>query len=205
MRNISLLPAELKSYKKSAGRISRIAVAVIILLLVFVLVYVSLSFAYLAPGRELAQVRSQRAETGQKIAELKHYRDIASETSVLEGKIKKAMGKNPGPDVLLPEIFGHFPVNTRLNELSIDYISDGNEIKMRGLADSHVYVADILESLKSLESLDGVECKSSVVSGADGASYVQFEISAGVAGAKGNETPAVGEGSETPAGGGGEQ
>jgi Tfp pilus assembly protein PilN len=202
LRNISLLPAEVKSYKESAGRINKIAVTFIILILVFVLVYVSLSFVLMAPGRELAQVRRQRAEIGLKVAELKQYGDIDAEISVMEEKLKKAMGDKPWLDEMLSQIFASFPGGARLNELSIDYTGDseGEEIKMKGLADSHVYVADFLESLKALDSLAGVTCKSSVISGVDGGSAVSFEINAGIVGLNGNKASAGGEGSETPAG-----
>jgi Tfp pilus assembly protein PilN len=208
LRNISLLPAELKSYKESVGRISRIAVTVIILLLVFVLVYVSLSFAFLAPGRELAQVRSQRAEIGLKIAGLKQYGETAEEISVMEVKLKQVMGDRPWLDDLLSQIFASFPSSARLNELSIDFRSDDAddaEIKMKGLADSHVYVADFLASLKALDSLEEVSCKSSVVSDGDGGSAVSFEINAGIAGLDGEKSSAGEKNNESPAEGGGER
>lgn len=208
MKNISLLPAEYKAYLKSEKKINRIAVVAAIVILIFVLFYASLSFSLIIPQAELDAVRNERELIQGRSGEMLTYEQMKDKISAGKSLYEQAMQDNPDWSSLLVQIFNTIPENVWLDQFSIEYLEDKSEyqenkseypenkriLTVRGWAGSHAKVADWLTALQQNENLRDVLCQSSAISGAEGNSTIQFEISAELVTAAANEVPA--EGSE---------
>ncbi len=196
MRNISLLPAEHKSYKRSEKSISRFAVIAVVLILVFVLLYATLSLALLKPQADLKAVMQQREQAQLKAAGLQSYEDKKAEISNVADLYRLCMENSPDWSSLLVQIFNSIPQNLWLSNFDINYVENKGVLNMRGWADSHSKVSDWLATLNANENLKNVLCLSSSTSGTDGSHTVQFEISAELVGVEALNVKAVEGGAE---------
>lgn len=188
MRNISLLPAEYKSYKKSEKRISRFAVITAVLVLAFVLIYATLSVSLVALRSEADTIRRQREHIQLKTAELQPYEAMKEKVSNAQALYEQIMSDNPDWSSLLVQIFDSIPQSLWFDSFTIDYPNNAGALNIKGWADSHSTVADWMALLKDNENLSNVLYKSSSISGADnsleGSTTVQFEISAQLVGVR---------------------
>lgn len=189
MKNISLLPADLKSYKASAKKINKIAILIPVVILAYVVVYAALSTALLIPGRELDITRRGRIEVQQKISELYPYEVMDNKTTAIAGLISEAMRNNPEWDSLLTGIFNSAPEGVKLNDFSVSYADNKGEMTIKGWADSHGSVADWLTELKAADGLSDVQCQSSSQNIGENGYSILFEVKAALAQGKSYKAP----------------
>jgi Tfp pilus assembly protein PilN len=193
LKNISLLPVELKNYQTSAKRINKYTILIAFLILGFVLVYAVLSLAVVLPQQQLAAIKQERQEVQKKIAELQPYEDMKNTSEAAKKLVVEAMGTNPEWDNLFVNIFNSIPDGIWLNDFSSSYQANTGEISIRGWAKTHTDVADWLSGLKNMDDLNNVQCQFAEKSGSDGGSgNVQFEIKAALAQGSPYELPAEG-------------
>lgn len=192
MKNISLLPAEFKSYKLSAKRISRYVMVLSALILVFVVVYVVLSLTAAIPQRELASVREQRTAIQKKAAELQPYADMADRTGTVKKLVSVAMGTNPEWSDLFIRIFNTVPDGIWLNDFNASYKDGSGDMSIKGRADSNTEVAGWLAALKKLDGLSDAQCGFTARDGSADGGGVQFEIRITLHQGNGQKNPAEG-------------
>lgn len=192
MKNISLLPAELRNYQASAKKMSKYAVVVAFLILGFVLIYAVLSLTVILPQQQLNSVRQQRQDMQKKIAELQPCEDMLNASEAAKKLVSEAMGTNPQWDKLFVEIFNSIPENTWLNDFSTTFSVNAGELSLKGWAKSHTDVAEWLAGLKTMEGLSNIQCQFTAKTEADSGNDIQFEIKAVLTQGKAFEMPAEG-------------
>lgn len=192
MKNISLLPAELRNYQTSAKKMSKYAVVVAFLILGFVLIYAVLSLTAMLPDQESNSIRQQRQDMQKKIAELQLCEDMLNTSKAAEKLVSEAMGTNPQWDMLFVKIFNSIPEDTWLSDFTSTFSGNTGELSLKGLAKSHTNVADWLASLKTMEDLSNIQCQFITKTGTDNGENVQFEIKAVLAQGKAFEIPSEG-------------
>jgi len=178
LKNISLLPAELRNYQRSAKKINRYSVVMAFFILGFVLIYAVLSLAANVPQQGLNNVRQQRKSVQQKINELQAYEEMLNTSENARILVSEAMGKNPEWDTLFVGIFNSIPQGAWLSDFTSTFSEATGELSIRGWAESHATVADWLAVLKTLEGLGSVQCQFIEKNGTDSGNEVQFEIKA---------------------------
>jgi Tfp pilus assembly protein PilN len=192
LKNISLLPAELRNYQTSAKKMSKYAVVVAFLILGFVLIYAVLSVTAILPQQELNSVRQERQDMQKKIAGLQPCEDMLNASEAAKKLVSEAMGVNPQWDTLFVKIFNSIPEDTRLSDFSSTFSGSAGELSLRGWAKSHTDVAEWLASLKTMEGLSDIQCQFTAKTETDSGTDVQFEIKAVLAQGKAFEMPAEG-------------
>lgn len=189
MRNISLLPAGYKNYRRSEKRINRFAIIAAVLILAFVVVYASLSLYLVSLQSQSELVRRERELVQLRAAQLQSYEDMKVKISDTDSLYEQIMKGNPDWSSLLVQVFNSIPQGLRLDSFTIDYPQNDGVMNMRGWADSHGTVAYWISLLKENDNLSNVLYKSSSAgmsanSSTDNDYSVQFEISAELLGVK---------------------
>jgi Tfp pilus assembly protein PilN len=192
LKNISLLPVELRNYQTSAKKMSKYAVVVAFLILGFVLIYSVLSLTAILPQQDLNSVRQERQDMQKKIAELQPCEDMLNASEAAKKLVSEAMGTNPQWDTLFVKIFNSIPEDTWLSDFSTTFSGNTGELSLRGWAKSHANVAEWLTSLKTMEGLSNIQCQFTMKTGTDDGKNVQFEIKAVLAQGKAFEMPEEG-------------
>ncbi len=192
MKNISLLPAGVKSYERSSAARNMAVIAGLIVFTMFLLAYLALSAAVLHPQEELKSVRSDRAAVGKQIEELKRYEDALTDAENREQLIKQAMSDNPDWAELLTGIFDTMPEDMRLTAFTVKYGQSAGEFIMDGRAGSNTSVSNWLTSIQEAKGISDVNCGFASRDEADGGDFVEFEIRAAVRQGKVYELPAGG-------------
>lgn len=179
MRNISLLPLEIRQYRKSAQRWNVVIAVVGLVVAASILVYAAMTAFMLMPGGELNAVRQERADIQSKITELKPYEDMINNAKAIEGLVSDAMGVNPEWGSLFTSIYNKMPDNVWLTDYTVNFQGQTGEYDMKGSAKSHDAVAEWLKDLQNMDGISDVQCQfASKSDTSDGSSSVQFEIKA---------------------------
>lgn len=179
MRNISLLPLEIRLNRKSAQKWNIFVVVMGLAVAAFVLVYLAMSMFMLMPGGELNAVKQERVDVQSRIAELKPYEDMLNNAKAIEGLVTEAMSVNPEWGSLFTSIYNKMPDSVWLSDFTVNYMGQAGEYDMKGSAKSHDDVANWLKDLQNMDGISDVQCQFAAKSDtSDGSSSVQFEIKA---------------------------
>jgi Tfp pilus assembly protein PilN len=192
MKNISLLPAEVRNYRKASMKRSMAFLAGLTVLVMFLLAYLALSFAILYPQGELKSVRSDREAVRKDIAALKQYEDTLTDAKNREELIKQAMGDNPDWAELFAGIFDTMPEDMWLTGFNVKYEQSAGEFTMDGLAEDQASVSYWLSLLQEAEGITDVYCAFISRDTSDADDLVRFEIKAVVRQGGVYELPAEG-------------
>ncbi len=178
MKNISLLPSEIKKQKETRQK-QRIAViagigVLGILLLVFGALYtvVSLERAQVAEQEERVENLERRIE------ELDKYAQMKEEVEEVKDHLREAMGNVPPWDHFLAEVSGSMPGNVWMGNLNADFDEEGGTINISGTTHSHEDLSAWLQKLYHLERLENVRCRYSEKTEGETVTEVRFDIEA---------------------------
>jgi Tfp pilus assembly protein PilN len=180
MKNISLLPIEIKNYHKSDKKRNYYIALALAVIAVFIAVYGLLSFAVLARDGELYNVKSQRAVIQNKLGQLKPYQDMLTEIQDQNTKVVKAMANSPAWGELFTGLYDKIPGNVWLSSFSARYGGNTGECVISGWANNPASVSKWLSTMESGVGLSNVQCQFAETDAESVNSKVQFEIKAAI-------------------------
>ena len=178
MIRISLLPPELKKQQRSRemkGTYLKIAAGVAA---VFLLIFLSLLLLTMGANRELDRLRSERQVLEQQIAQLREYEVMEAKINELNDLGREVVGRQPNWGTLLASVGDNLPAEVWLTDIASAAVEDAREVTIRGFAPGHRLVADWLNEMHELESLENIRAQFSSESIVDGQTQIQFEIKA---------------------------
>lgn len=178
MRNISLLPTEIRLYRRSAQKWNSFIMAMCIVVAVVIIIYMAMTIFMLLPSTELNSVKQERAEVQSGIEKLKPYEDMLNEANVIKAQVKEAMGSNPEWSNFYSVLYNGMPDNVWLTDFSSTYKGQTGDYSIKGWAKSHDDVAEWLKGLQKSNEINNVLCQYTVKNNADDGNTVQFEIKA---------------------------
>lgn len=192
MRNISLLPLEIRQYRRSSQKLNSFNFVICVIACVIILVYLAISIFMLLPATELNSLKQERADVQSGITELQPYEDMLNEANAIKALVKQAMGTNPEWSAFYSKLYNDMPDNVWLTDFSSTYSGQTGEYSLKGWAKSHDDVAEWLKELQTSKEIENVLCQYTVKNNTDNSGNVQFEIKAKVLPGKAYEPLAEG-------------
>jgi len=180
LKNISLLPSEIKKQKESRQKQRIAVIAGIGVLGVLLLAFGGL---YTAASVERAQVAEQEERIEnleERIGELEKYAQMKEEVEEMKDHLREAMGNAPPWDIFLAELSGSIPGNVWMGNLSADFEEEeeGGTVNISGITHSHEDLSSWLQKLYRLDYLDNIRCRYSEKTEGDFVTEVHFNIQA---------------------------
>ena len=178
LKNISILPPEVKQRFKQRKRKRILALGSVLVLVVFVVFYGLLHLATQIPEMELRALQNHRAGVEEQIDGLQEYKEMKERAETAEDLLVEAMGTIPHWDILLRDFGIHIPQGVWLTEVNASYQGERGDLTLRGWAQSHTLAGRWLEELQEVPGLEEVHIGLSAEDDYMGRPYVQFEINA---------------------------
>lgn len=179
MRNISLLPNEIRLGRRSAQRWNTFVLVICLVVTAFILLYLAMSIFMLMPQGELNAIKLERGTVQSRIDELKPYEDMLNESNAIKGLVTSAMGVNPEWGSFFTGLYNKMPDNIWLTDFSVNYKGQAGEYDIKGRAKTHDDVALWLKELRKMDGINDIQCQFAKKDDAN-SSYVEFEIKAKV-------------------------
>lgn len=192
MRNISLLPLEIRQYRRSSQKLNSFNFVVCVIACVIILVYLAITIFMLLPATELNSLKQERADVQSGITRLQPYEDMLNEANAIKALVKQAMGTNPEWSTFYSKLYNDMPDNVWLTDFTSTYGGQTGEYSLKGWAKSHDDVAEWLKELQTSKEIENVLCQYTVKNNTDNSGNVQFEIKAKVLPGKAYEPLAEG-------------
>jgi Tfp pilus assembly protein PilN len=191
MKNISLLPVEIKQYHRSSKKRNVLIIIALVILALFIMAYLGLSMAAVLPQQQLKAIRQERAEIQSKIAGMQQYEEILNNAKGVEAIISEAMSNNPDWSTFLKTIYNEMPQDVWITGFTTEYENNAGSLKITGKAESNNSVSRWLSKLESTEGIADVKCNfTSTEETEDNA--VSYEISAAILPGSTYQLPDVG-------------
>lgn len=176
MKNISLLPPEIRQEKKKRQNyryyiLSGLAVAGIFMFILGTLLTMTASV-----HSHINSLETQRRAVERQMSELEQYAEMQERAQEAENILRRAMGDIPDWDRLLKEMSISIPGDIWLSDLNAAFAEGSGEIIIRGWTYRHDAVTVWLQKIENIEGLNDVNCRYSEESTLDGKPVVQFEI-----------------------------
>jgi Tfp pilus assembly protein PilN len=179
---VSLLPPEIKQ-KRLEGRRQAVLIRILIAFFIIVLVvYAYLLVSSILTRNSIESIRSERESVEMQINSLKPYADLFAEMTAAEQRLEQAMGANPQWSVFLQDIGLALPPGIWLSEMSITYAENGGSLNIRGWGFSNENIAEMLERVQALETVNDVRIQVASETTFEGQDAVQFTVDAVIVG-----------------------
>lgn len=176
MKNISILPPEVKKRFKQRKRNRILVLGSVLVLVAFVIFYSLLYLATQIPKMELRALENQRARVEEQVDRLQEYKEMQERAEAAEDLLREAMGTVPDWNLLLKDFGIRIPHGVWLTEVNVSYQGERGEMTLRGWAQSHSLAGQWLEKLQEAPRLEEVHLSFSAEGDYLGKPHVQFEI-----------------------------
>lgn len=178
MKNISILPIEVKNRQKSKNQMMILGACAIFFFSLLLALYLGLMVVNHAARGQLDAVNRQRDEVQGQMGKLNDYVQISSTIKSSRDVVARAMGTVPEWDALLARVSGSMPNGVWLSDFSAQYKDNAGQLKLKGWAHSNGLVADWLKTMNGIKSLKDVRNPVLSEVEVDGSKVIQFEIEA---------------------------
>lgn len=178
MKNISLLPPEIKAEARARRRRNLYLLVSVGVLAGFVIFYSILHIETARTRSELRTLEEEREIVATEMDALGVYREMQADVEAAERMVQQAMGTTPSWGELLETVGLKVPHGIQLTDLNASYNNDSGELTLRGRADSHITVARWLEQMHEIPLLDRIYCQFADEGLHEGRVTVQFEVKA---------------------------
>ncbi|MDO9574726.1 MAG: PilN domain-containing protein [Candidatus Contubernalis sp.] len=176
MKNISVLPPEIKVKRLSQRKIKKYLLGSSLVILFFFSIFVGLAIAVAGPRTEIKKTRDQIQEVNRQVASLEKYQEMQKEIDSFEELVKSSLGTPPEWVSFFEYLGKHIPGEVWLTELNASYNNQGGHFTLNGYGYSHSLVAAWLKELNFSSHLSEVRCQYSTEADFRGRKVVQFEI-----------------------------
>ncbi len=178
MKNVSLLPPEIKAERLLEKKQGVVIKIMLLLMLIVLVIYTYLLVSSLIAKNDLDSLEQQREVVERQSRALAEYEDLYNDMSRAEDMLNRAMGTNPRWSDVLQEVGESFFPFARLTDLTLNYAGDEGTINMRGLTGSISDVATLVERFENLDTINGARVRTSSETGTGDQTEVQFLIDA---------------------------
>lgn len=178
MKNISILPPEVKQRFKQRKRKRILVLGSVVVLVAFVIFYGLLYLAAQVSKMELRDLQNQRAGVEEQIDRLQEYKEMKEQAEAAEDLLMEAMGTVPHWDILMRDFGIYIPQGVWLTEVNASYQGERGDLTLRGWAQSHILTGRWLEELQEVPGLGEVRIGFSAEGDYMEWPHVQFEINA---------------------------
>ena len=176
MKNISLLPPEIKEQKKLRRKQQFYLVINAIFLIFFLFIYGSLLIMTAQERSLAARLEQQRQQLEDQAAGLEQYARMEAQAQEAEEILSRALGDVPDWRHILIDMSRSKPYDVWLSDLSADYQEEGGQITMQGWALRHGALASWLGKVEDLEGLTNIRLQYSRKTMYEESTVVEFEI-----------------------------
>ncbi|MDD4169471.1 MAG: hypothetical protein PHD36_04295 [Desulfotomaculaceae bacterium] len=200
MKNVSLLPPEIKARRLAQRRRALYFMGAGGVLLLFLVIYTSLLTMTLLVRSDTRVLRERQSELENITAGYKQYEALEASVAKNNKLLRQAMGDIPEWPNLITELNRCRPLNVWLTGLNAAYHSgtveraakssgtqtaaknaaEKNEIVIQGFANDYPAVANWFEDIQDITGLTDVQCRFIGEQALDSNSWVKFEIKAGI-------------------------
>lgn len=176
MKNISLLPPEIREEKKKRQNYRYYFLTGFAVLAIFLIIFVNLLVMTANTNSQAASLERQRRDIENRMSELEQYAAMQERAQEAENLLRGAMGDVPDWDRLLQELSLSIPGDVWLSELNAAFADESGEIMIRGWSSRHDSVAAWLPRVENIEGMYDIRCQHSEENTVDGKPVIQFEI-----------------------------
>lgn len=212
MKNISLLPPEIRAEQRSRQQLKLYLLCSGVVILVFLCIYGSLIFLTYQEKAIAGSLQEQKAEITRKAATYQKFGDLKAKVDALEKINTDAVDITPNWYNILAEVGSQVPDRVWLTGYTATYkageseksqesnaegdkasnvgstlSSQSGELTIRGKALSHKDVAVLLENMHSVQGLDKICCQFSSEEKLNEQKIYEFEIKASLPVQKGGK------------------
>jgi Tfp pilus assembly protein PilN len=192
MKNISLLPAQVRNYQKTSMQRNTLIIVALAGVLVFVILYLILSISLIKPQENLKAIAQNKSGTEFRISELKQYEDELNRANEKGALVVKAMDANPDWAKLFNGLFNQLPANVWMTSINTEYKDGSGVLTIVGKATNYSGLSDWLLKLQGANGVQNAKCTYTSTDATNGSSTVNFEISATILQGEGYKLPAAG-------------
>ncbi len=161
MRNISLLPEEIRKHILISKRISIVATFSIITAVIFLFGYGATGLLTLTPLIELKSLEEQNKTVNSQIKDLKPYEDQLNALKVNVNDYKTALGNIPPVNIIIYKICDSMPNDIKLLKLDVDCsVTDSYKVIIEGIGSDISTATEWIDRLSEPEYISKVYCKS---------------------------------------------
>ncbi len=176
MKNISLLPPEIREEKKKRENYRYYLLTGFAVLAIFLIFSVNLLVMTVNTNSKAASLEWQRREIENRMSELEKYAAMQKRAQEAEILLRGAMGDIPEWDRLLQELSLSIPGDVWLSELNATFADGSGEIHIRGWSSRHDSMATWLPGVENIDGINDIRCHYSEENTLDGKPVIQFEI-----------------------------
>lgn len=208
MKNISLLPPEIKAEQRSRQQLRLALLCSGVVVLVFLCIYGGLIFLTYQEKNEANGLQEQIAEIQKRAVPYQKYEVLKADVDTLEKINNAAVGGIPNWYCLLAEVGSEVPEGVWLTECTASYnksdgqqtqegtksdqtqntqVSSEGELTIRGMALAHKDVAAFVKNLHAIQGVDNIRCQFSSEQELAGQKAYEFEIKASLPVQKGGD------------------
>lgn len=180
MKNISLLPPEIRARQEARRKSRVLLLGSTAVLALFLVVYGSLFAIAWQTQAELRGLRTEREALQRELPAYQQYVSIQKQVEHTDKLLKDAMGRSPDWASILTGLGLHIPEGVWLTDLALAYKAGevGSELTMRGAAKSHALVAEWLNGIRQVPGLSDVFCQFASAEDDSEKTTIRFEIKA---------------------------
>ena len=208
MKNISLLPPEIKAEQRSRQQLRLALLCSGVVVLVFLCIYGGLIFLTYQEKMEASRLQEQITEVQKKAIPYQKYEVLKADVDTLEKINNAAVGGIPNWYYLFAEVGLEVPEGVWLTGCTASYnkpekkqaqegtendqaestpVTYQGELTIRGMALDHKDVAAFVKNLHAIQGLDNIRCQFSSEQELAGQKAYEFEIKASLPVQKGGE------------------
>ncbi len=210
MKNISLLPPEIKAEQRSRQQLRLSLLCSGVVVLVFLCIYGGLIFLTYQEKNEASRLQEQITEVQKKAVPYQKYEVLKADVDTLEKINDAAAGGIPNWYYLFAEVGLEVPEGVWLTDCTATFnkqevqqpqegtetenaqtqstqASSQGELTIRGMALDHKDVAAFVKNLHAIRGIDNIRCQFSTEQELEGQKAYQFEIKASLLVQKGGE------------------
>ncbi|MTI81187.1 MAG: PilN domain-containing protein [Firmicutes bacterium] len=196
---INLLPPELTAEVEKKRKQRLMIMVTCSVLLVFFGIYSSLFIATMKTKEQTTRLQEEMQLWKEKVAVYAPYTELQARANKMEELLEQCTGSSPDWVQLMYNIGQQIPPSVWITDLQASYhVGDSqdvtdNEITLRGVAYSHVYVSYWLENMREIPGIEDIRYKFSSQEN-DSGQEVYYEIKAKLATIKPEDTVTEKEG-----------
>ena len=199
MKNISLLPPEIKAEQRLRQQLRLTLLCSGVVVLVFLCIYGGLIFLTYQEKNEANGLQEQIAEIQKRAVPYQKYEVLKADVDTLEKINNAAVGGIPNWYCLLAEVGSEVPEGVWLTECTASYnkpekkqaqegtendqaestpVTYQGELTIRGMALDHKDVAAFVKNLHAIQGIDNIRCQFSSEQEVEDQNAYEFEIKA---------------------------
>jgi Tfp pilus assembly protein PilN len=198
LKNISLLPPEIKTQQRAQQQLTMTIMASAVVLAVFLCIYIGLIIYTHLERNYVQELQAQRTNEEVQAARYKQYADMKTNLDNFNNLVQKADGDRPDYSNILSALGIKIPDGVWLTDFIATCTTDSpgaapatgssstvtanaltGVLTIRGSAFNHTEVANLLDNLKTVPGVTDILCQSSVLQeSTDQQPTVQLEIKA---------------------------